>query len=270
VSEARKIAAFVRRDFLVAWSYRFAFFSDWVNLILQVALFFFVGRLVDPRRLPAFEGTRPSYVEFVAIGIAISSFVQIGLSEVVTAIRTEQLMGTLESLLVTPTAPTVLQLGSVIYEVLYVPFRTALFLVLVSVLLGADLHLEGLGPAAGVVLAFVPVVWGGGMVGAAGVLTFRRGLGLVGLGTILLTATSSTYFPVELLPGWLRLLARFNPITVALQAMRQALIGRAGWGDVLPAILTLAPAAAVSLGVGILAVRLALRRERRRGTLGLY
>ncbi len=32
LSETRKIPAFVRRDFLVNWSYRFAFFSDWVNL----------------------------------------------------------------------------------------------------------------------------------------------------------------------------------------------------------------------------------------------
>jgi len=270
LSETRKIPAFVRRDFLVNWSYRFAFFSDWVNLVLQVGLFYFVGRLVDPRRLPAFGGTRPTYVEFVTIGIAVASFVQIGLSQVVTAIRNEQLMGTLESLLVTPTAPTTVQLGSVIYEVLYVPVRTVLFFVLVSILLGADLHLTGLGPAAGVLLVFVPVVWGLGMLSAAGVLTFRRGLGVVGLGSILLTATSSTYFPVELLPGWLRPLARFNPITVTLQAMRRALLGHAGWGDVLPAILTLAPAAVVSITVGILAFRLALRREHRRGTLGLY
>jgi ABC-2 type transport system permease protein len=270
LEEARKIPAFVRRDFLVAWSYRMAFFSDWVTIILQVALFYFVGRLIDPARLPTFGGARVSYFQFVVVGIALASFLYVGLGRVVTVIRTEQLMGTLESLLLTPTSPLTLQLGSVAYDLLYLPVRTVIFLLLAWVLLGARFSLSGLGPAMSVLLAFIPVVWGLGMVSAAGVLTFRRGAGVVGLGTVALTATSSTYFPIEVLPGWLEAVAHLNPITIALGATREALLGRAGFIDVLPAILTLAPMAVVSLVLGVFAFRMALRRERRRGSLGLY
>jgi ABC-2 type transport system permease protein len=268
--EARKIPAFVRRDFLVMWSYRLAFFSDWVNLGLQVILFYFIGQMVDPDKLPTFQGARINYIQFVAVGIAISAFLYIGLSRVVTVIRNEQMMGTLESLLTTPTSPMTLQLGSVMYDLLYVPIRTVIFLMLVSLLPGVQFTFAGLGPASGVLLVFIPVVWGLGMIAAGGVLTFRRGLGLVGLTTLFLAGTSSTYFPIELLPGPLRAIATFNPITIALGAMREALLGRAGWADVVPAILMLVPMAAVSLALGIAAFRLALRRELRRGTLGLY
>lgn len=270
LTEARKMAAFFRRDFLINWSYRLAFFSDWVNMIMQVALFYFVGRLVDPQRLPEFGGTQPSYTEFVIVGIAFASFLQIGLGRVVTVIRDEQLMGTLESLLMTPTSPVTIQLGAVAYEVVYVPIRMIIFFGLSSLILGAHFTFLGLAPVTLVLLVFIPLVWGLGMISAAGVVTFRRGLGVIGFGTLLLTATSSTYFPIEVLPGWLQAVARYNPITIALSASREALIGGAGWIDVLPDVLTLVPMTAAALAAGIFAFRWALRRERRRGTLGLY
>jgi ABC-type multidrug transport system permease subunit len=270
LGEMRKTLAFVRRDFLVAWSYRVAFISDWLNLFLQIILFYFVGKMIDPASLPAFDGEPVSYVEFVAVGIAVASFLQIGLSRVVTVMRDEQLMGTLESVLLTPTAPTTMQLGSVTYDLLYVPLRMVIFLTLAAVFLGAQFDVSGIGPTTVVLLAFVPVVWGIGMASAAGVVVFRRGLGVVGLLTIVLTATSSAYFPIDLFPGWVQTLAQLNPVTVTLEAAREALLGGAGWDPVPSALAILVPAAAVAIGAGVFAFRLALRRERQKGTLGLY
>jgi len=270
LEEARKMLAFVRRDFLIAWSYRTAFFSDWLNLAFQIALFYFVGHLVNPALLPSYGGESVTYVEFVAVGIAVTSFMQIGLGRVVTVMRSEQLMGTLESLLLTPTAPTTVQLGSVMYDVLYVPIRTVVFLGLTALVLGAHFDPGGILPAAIVLIAFIPVVWGLGMISAAGIVVFRRGLGVVGLLTVLLTALSSTYFPLDVLPSWLETLARLNPISITLAAARGALLGGSGWSDVFPALRVLVPAAAVAIAFGVYAFRLALRTERRRGTLGLY
>ena len=130
--EVRKLSAFLRRDFLVAWSYRMNFVTDWVGLFVQMILFSFVGKIIDPSKLPTYNGTQATYIEFVAIGISLSVFVQIGLRSVSAGLRAEQLMGTLESLLMTPTSTTTIQLGSVMYQLVYVPIRTALFLVLIG------------------------------------------------------------------------------------------------------------------------------------------
>ena len=268
--ELRKVPAFLRRDFLIAWSYRVAFFSDWLNMIFQLALFSFVGLLVDPLKLPTFNGTRASYVEFVSVGIAISSLLQLGLGRAVTALRDEQLMGTLEPLLMTPTAPLTLQLGSLMYDLLYVPVRTALFLVLAAAVLHARFSAAGLGPMLLILLAVIPLVWGLGLLSAATVIAFRRGSSLVGVGGVLLGAASSAYFPVAVLPGWLRLLARLNPVTVALDATRDALLGGGGLSTAGPALVKLVPWVAFSFAGGVFALRLALARERRRGSLGLY
>ena len=270
VEELRKVPAFVRRDFLIAWSYKLAFFSDWLNMIFQLALFYFVGLLVDPLKLPAFHGTRASYVEFVSVGIALSSLLQLGLGRAVTALRDEQLMGTLEPLLLTPTAPLTLQLGSLTYDLMYIPVRTVLFLAMAAVALHARFSVSGLGPMLLIVLAVIPFVWGLGLISAASVIAFRRGSSLVGIGGVLLGAVSSAYFPLAVLPGWLRGIARLNPMTVALDATRDALLGGTGLSRTGAALGKLAPWIAVSVAGGVVALRLALARERRRGSLGLY
>jgi len=91
-TEAQKIPAFLRRDLLVTLSYRAAFVSDLLALFTQAVLFYFVGRLVDPSKLPEFGGEQVTYLEFAAVGIALSVFIQIGLTRVAVAMRGEQLM----------------------------------------------------------------------------------------------------------------------------------------------------------------------------------
>jgi ABC-2 type transport system permease protein len=267
--ELRKLPAFARRDFLFAWSYRAAFFSDWIGLAVQAVLFSFVGRLAKDSALPSFNGHQASYMAFAMVGVAIGVFLQLGLDQIATGMRQEQLMGTLEPLLLTPTAPSIVQLGSAVYQMLYMPIRTAIFLLLVDVGYGLHFQASGILPSLVIVAAFVPVVWGIGIAGGAATLTFRRGLPF-GIAGVLLTFASGAYFPLGLFPHWIETLARVNPVAIALHGMRNALIGGAGWGAIGPDVLLLVPMAVASVTIGVIAFRLALSRELRLGTLGLY
>lgn len=268
--EIRKLPAFIRRDFLVALSYKAAFISDWVGLLVGAFGFYFIGLMVDPAKIPSFGGSRASYMEFVAAGIALGVFVQFGLGRVGNALRGEQLMGTLESLMTTPTSTATIQLGSVFYDLIYIPVRTALFLVVIAVAFGLDFEPSGAGPAALALLLFIPFVWGLGMASAAATLTFRGGSGAFGLGVMLMTLGSGAYFPLELLPDWAYELARFNPMTIAVNAVRRPLLAGAEVPGAWTELLALVPISALALLAGIVAFRVAMRRERRRGTLGLY
>lgn len=270
LEEVRKLPAFVRRDFLVAWSYRMSFFSDLVNLAGQALIFYFIGLLVDSSKLPTFQGTQVTYLEFASVGIALAVFIQFGLERVASAVRSEQLMGTQEAIMMTPTAPVTLQLGSVAFDLLYIPLRTSVFLLALALGFGLDYDTGGILPAAAMLLVFVPFVWGLGVASAAAILTFRRGSGVVGLGMIVLALVSGVYFPLELLPDWIVTVSQLNPIALAVDAMREALLGGAGWSGIAREALLLAPLSALSLAFGIFTFRLALQRERRIGTLGLY
>ena len=268
--EAGKLGAFLRRDFLVAWSYRVDFLSDAAGLVVQVFMFYFIGLMVDPTKLPSFGGDRTTYLEFVAIGIVLGTVVQLALSRVAGAIREEQLQGTLEVLMLTPTRTLTLQLGTLAYAFIYVPIRTLLFLVMIAVGFGLDFQISGLLPAVAVLLAVLPFVWGLGVIAAAAVLVFRRGEGLVGMAAGLLTIASGAYFPLDLLPPWLQTAAEANPFAIALETMRDAVLGGAGWSEVAPTLALLLPMAAASVTAGYLLYAKALRRELRKGTLGDY
>jgi ABC-2 type transport system permease protein len=268
--ELRKLLAFLRRDFLIAWSYRTSFVADVVGLGFALLSFYFVGLMIDPTVIPEYGGHRATYMEFVAIGLLFGVLVTIGLGRIATALRTEQLTGTLESVLVTPTAPAVIQLGSVVYELLYMPIRTAAFFGLIAIAFGVHVELGGVPAAALVFVCFLPFVWGLGVLSAAAALTVRRGAGGVGLAVGAMTLFSGAYFPAHLLPGWLEATVAVNPIGITLEAMRDALLGGARIADLWQDVLILLPISAVSLAVGTTAFKLALRREQRAGTLGLY
>ena len=269
-AELGKLSAFFRRDLLIAWSYRTVFLSDLAGLGLALVSFYFVGLMVDPAVLPSYGGERASYMEFVAVGIIFGVFVSIGLGRISTALRSEQLTGTLESVLLTPTSPTTIQLGSIVYELAYIPIRTALFFALIALTFGIDIEAAGILPATAVFVAFFPFVWGLGVVSAAAALTLRRaGMG-IGLAVALMTLFSGAYFPLDLLPDWIAQTAPYNPIGITLEGMRASLLGGAGLDEVTDEIVKLVPISLVSLAAGAVAFRLAMARERRTGTLGLY
>jgi ABC-2 type transport system permease protein len=148
--------------------------------------------------------------------------------------------------------------------------RTALFLLIAALSFGVHYHAAGFAPAAAVVLVFIPFIWGVGATAAAGVLTFRRGASLFGAGAFALTFSSGAFFPLGVLPHWLETIAKLNPIAVAIDACRRALLGGDGWSDLLPRIGVIAGASAVAMVLGLVSFRLALQRERRLGTLGMY
>jgi ABC-2 type transport system permease protein len=270
VDEFAKLPAFFRRDLLNALSYRLGFVTDWFGLLIQAVTISFVGLMVHSNELPKYGGEPVSYTQFAIVGVALAGFTSLALVRVAGGIRNEQMLGTLESLLVTPTSTKTMQLGSVLYDLLFIPIRTALFLVVTGLLFGLDFHASGIVPALVVLLALLPFVWGIGVATAGLVLTFRRGTVILGFGTAVLTLLSGTLFPLSLLPHWLEVIAKVNPLAIAIESIRQSLLGGAGLAEAMIAIAKLAPFSAISLVVGFWVFAVALRRERRLGTIGLY
>ena len=74
-------------------------------------------------------------------------------------------------------------------------------------------------------------------------------------------------YPVSVLPGPLRILARLIPVTYSLEGMRAALLAGAGWNQLWPSIAALLLFAVILIPSSFVVFAWALRRTKITGTL---
>lgn len=266
-SRLSTLLAFLRRDLRIAASYRLAWGLNLAEIVLTVAAFFFLGRLVGERPSPVLA-PYPDYFSFVLVGIAVFNYFFISLNLFAQSLRESQLNGTLEALLVTPTSAA----GLCVYSYLAIllaqlPRWAAYFLVGV---LAFHFSLARAEWSAAVILVVLGMgtFLGLGLVSASFILAFKRGDPLNWVLATLAWLVSGTLFPVEVLPPWLRFVSQLFPITPLLSGLRKALLVGAGVGEIQVEALTLAGFALVLLGGGYGLFRWAVRRARREGSLG--
>jgi ABC-2 type transport system permease protein len=75
---------------------------------------------------------------------------------------------------------------------------------------------------------------------------------LMQAGVFMAVLFTSSYAPQRLLTGWLEEVARYNPVSQVLEAVRQGFVGDVSWSETWPGLLALA-------GIGLVVVTLAMR-----------
>lgn len=264
----RVLCAFFLRDFTIARSYRVPFVLDLGSAVLQVALFFFLATVVNTSSaefLRAFEG---GYFSYVVVGLIVMRTVDTTVRAFATGLREEQVAGTFESLMTSPTPLWVVVVGSAAYSVVY-GVAVAALMAGFAVALGVDVQTTWSSLAtAALAYAFCLAAFSGlGMAVAAFVVVFKQGQSVLGLVAQGLGLLAGVYFPVTLLPPFLQQISQAIPLTWALDALRGGLLG--GRVEV-PAVASLLVVGLASPLVAAALLRLAIARARREGTLGQY
>jgi ABC-2 type transport system permease protein len=75
---------------------------------------------------------------------------------------------------------------------------------------------------------------------------------LMQAGVFMAVLFTSAYAPEQLLTGWLQEVAKYNPVTQVLDAVRQGFVGDVSWSETWPGMVALA-------GIGVVVVTLAMR-----------
>ncbi|HLI23465.1 MAG TPA: ABC transporter permease [Acidimicrobiales bacterium] len=264
------IAAFVRRDWTLARSYKLPFAVEIFQSLVSLVMVFYLSRLVHPSL--AGEGAaalRAGYFPFAVVGLGLLTILTVALITFAARLRTDQTTGTLEALMATPTSPSLIILASASYELLYSTVSAALMFVLAIGIFGLRFDVKPLGIPLLVValVASVLVFAAVGVAFAAFIIVFKKGGSLLTFGGGALSLLGGVYFPVSLLPGPVAAVARALPLTQAANIFRDILL----FGKV-PYLATgyLALSAVVLLPLGLWIFESAIRRSRRAGTLGQY
>jgi ABC-2 type transport system permease protein len=258
-------AVFVR-DWRIFTSYRTRAVSATVGAGVGVALFYYVSRLVQGPQFPSPD----DYFGFVVVGMVILEVLTSTLTAPIATLRAELLTGNFERMVVSPFG-AVAAIASLTLFPLALGFAVGvLTIALAALLFGLDLHWT---TAAGAIpvaflgaLAFAPF----GLLLAAAVTVFKQTSAGAALIVTALSLVAGVYFPVALLPHWIQWASDVQPFTPAVDLLRHLLVGTPMEGSAAVAVLKLAAFAAVMLPVGILVLRAAVDRGRRKGTITEY
>ena len=261
--------AFLKRDYLIATSYRAAFVMQMVGIVMAVPVFFFMGRMVPAAAQGGLDRYGGSYFAFLLIGVAFMDYLAISLRTFNQSIRESQLMGTLEIVLLSPTRLWQVLIYSSLWVYLLTTFRFLLYL-LAGTAFGLNLS-NADAPAAIVVLMLsVPAFASLGILSASVTMLIKRG---ESINTALSTASlamGGVLFPLSVTPGWFQALGNLLPVTHALEAMRRALFSGAGLGDLLPQLGVLILFTLVLFPTSMVCFHLAVQSSKRSGALAQY
>ncbi len=263
----RKLLAFLRRDMRVQFSYRVATLLQLLGIFFSVAVYFYVAQLLGPAASPYMQPYGGSYFAFVLIGIAFAGYQSVGLHAFAEAIRSGQIEGTLEAMLVTPTWIGTILAASALRSFVQSTLQVLLYLAVGTALFGLPLGRANVGTALLTLLISLFAFSGLGILSASFILVYKRGDPVNALFSAVSLLLSGVYYPVTLLPTWLQPITAALPMTHALQAMRLALLEGAGIARVSTELAVLGLFAAIVLPGGVLAFGWALRKVRADGSL---
>lgn len=262
-----KMWAFIKRDFLSEVSYRLSFLLQIIGMCMSIAAFYFFSKMVDPAT-EGLDGMPP--FDWMLLGGAFQLYFSTALHAFSSKVRSEQMLGTLEAMLVSPTPTSLVIFASAAWDFLFAGFRVIFYLFFATIVFGVVLHTEGIGALAiGIVLSLLSSA-GIGILSASFIIYFKRGDPINFLLSGLTMFFGTAFFPVEQLPAILRPVSDYLPITWSLRIVRGVLLQGKTLQDLRNELLQLAVLTVILLPAGLVMSRFAIRRAKKEGSLIQY
>lgn len=257
--------AIVKRDALIYLSYRARWVSQIFTGLFSVTLFYYLSRLV---KVPAF-GDPDAYFAFAVVGLIINQVLQstLGISD---GLRAELLAGTFERLVVSPFGPVAGVVSMVLFPLIESLLLATLLLAISGVIFGLPIHWSTV-PLVIPIAVIGSLAFGCfGMLFAAAVIVVKQAA--VGANWLMagIALVAGLYFPISLLPGWIRWASEVQPFTPAVDLLRNVIVGTPLHGSAWADVAKLVGFAVVLAPLAVVALKVALSTGRRRATLIEY
>jgi ABC-2 type transport system permease protein len=274
-SELGALLAMARKEWII-----FRRYPSWVMAFFIWPVLFPIGYIFTAKALggpngsalPAFSqltGTT-DYISYLVVGSTMWMWLNFTLWDVGFQLRNEQMRGTLESNWLCPVWRISILLGPSLTKL-----GTALFFLAVTALefwlvFGVQLIRGNPGLLLLILLLTIPSIYGLGMAFGSLVIRFKEANAMVFLVRGIFMIFCGITYPVEVLPGWMREVARFLPLTYAIQDIRAVVLANATFMDLQPDLEKLAIFALIMPLLGWIIFYATERRARRIGALGQH
>lgn len=207
---------------------------------------------------------------FLFLGWAAYMWISVVLWGPGTALRKEQVRGTLEAVFMTPVSRLVIVFGPAVSQLIWAVWMFAIVGAALAVFYGVAFTPASILRAAGVILVAVPALYGIGALFASVVLRFGEVSAMVQTVRGVFTVFCGMTFPIVILPEWARAVALSLPPTYLIGDLRRVLLTGASLAELVPDLALLAAIGLALCGAAVIAFRQTERFARRGGSLAQY
>lgn len=254
------------RGFKIWISYKTQMILNVLAWVLPVFTYYFVGTSLGERVVGSLG--IPDYTSFFVVGLAFQGYVSSVINTISQRMRNEQLYGTLEYYILTPTGVW----GFLLYSSLWgfvLNTVNAMVILSVGVGLGIQFHVNSLSTLL-ITMELVLSTLGIAMMSGAITLMNKQGNPVAFFFATFTTLMSGTVFPVRALPTLVRDVSYMLPLTWALDGLRKSMLLGYGLSGLWRDISILFVMDVVTMTLGYLSFRFALHTSKGKGTLGEY
>ncbi|MGV8089640.1 MAG: ABC transporter permease [Methanothrix sp.] len=260
---------FIKKGYMLQLSYKFDFFLRLFFMLFNILTYYFIAKLIGDGGAKYLEPYGGDYFSFVLIGMAFSGYLMISLRSFSESVRDEQMMGTLEAMLVTPTSTSSIIALSSLWNFIFASFRVLMYLI-IGILLGVDMTRANIGGAILILILTIICFSSIGILSASFIMVFKRGDPI----NMLLMGTSELFggvlFPIEVFPSWMQNISHILPITYSVNGMRHALLQGYSIGELAPELFTLLLFSIVLLPLSLFVFERAVLKVKAEGGLVQY
>jgi ABC-2 type transport system permease protein len=255
----------VARDWIVFKSYRMQFFGQIMSVFMGLALFYFLSHLVSVRSF----GSHSDYFAYVVLGMIMVEVLQSTMM-VATGLQGELVAGTFERVLLSPFGGVAAILSMMIFPFFSACVSALLTLLFAVVVFGLRIHWATAPVAIPIAMLGTGAFTAFGLLFACSAVLFKRVVGGAGLMLSGIALVSGLYFPIALLPAWLKWFSSVQPFTPTVELLRHMLVQTPLSGSILADLAKIVGFVIVCLPVSVLLLAQAMRIGQRRGTIIEY
>ncbi|MBU1871623.1 MAG: ABC transporter permease [Candidatus Omnitrophica bacterium] len=266
----KRVLAFFKKDFLIESSYKLSFLLNIFAVLASILTYFFIDKLFGNRMVENLNEFGVNYFSYVLLSMAFFSYVGVGLGSFSNRIRAEQMQGTLEALLLTPTRTSTILLSLALWNLCVATFNMAIYILLGIYLFKINFTNINWLSTMVILLLTITSFSGLGIFSASFIMVFKRGNPAGWFIATLEGLIGGVYFPITVMPCWLQLLAKFLPITYAIRAIELAVYRGFGVIQLSKEIAILLLFSCLLLPLSFASFKYALKKARRQGSLLQY
>jgi ABC-2 type transport system permease protein len=205
----------------------------------------------------------------VVLGIIMVEILQSTML-VATGLQGELVAGTFERILLSPFGGVAAVLSMMILPFCMSFFSALITLFFATVVFGLQIHWETAGLAIPIAILGTGAFTAFGLIFACSAILFKQVVGGAGLMLTGIALVSGLYFPIALLPEWLKWFSNVQPFTPTVELLRHQLVQTPVTGSVLGDLAKIIGFVVVFLPISVLLLSRAMRLGQRRGTIIEY